>query len=254
MNGKSIFVRLRRLRRRWHVLGIAVVCMVLAAVPVAWASHQFTDVPDGSPFHADIGAIRDAGITSGKTCEPPGTAPTFCPGESITREAMAAFVHRGFGRTGWTVGAPETFGTNEGLRDIAVLTINVGGVPGQTAFVKLDGAVTTSIASLVGCPCGLKYHLVRDGATAFADRYLTNSTLGPGGGLGYETGAVTAVAVVPTGTTQTFRIQARRDGQPPITGTLDAYADLTAITAPFGSTGGNTLVAAQTSARTAARK
>ncbi len=165
---------------------------------------------------------------------------------------MAAFVHRGFGRTGWTVGAPETLGANAGLRDLAVLTIDVGGVPGQTAFVKLDGVVTTSITSLVGCPCGIQYHLVRDGATAFADRYLTNSTLGPGGGPGYETGAVTAVAVVPTGTTQTFRLQARRDGSPPITGTLDAYADLTAITAPFGSTGGNTLAAAQTSARTAA--
>jgi hypothetical protein len=215
-------------------------CLALVIVPVAWASHQFTDVPDSSPFHGDIGAVKDAGITAGKTCEVPGTPPTYCPGESITREAMAAFVHRGFGRTGWTVGAPDTFAGNAGLRDLAVLTIDVGGVPGGTAFVKLDGVVTSSISSLVGCPCALSFHLIQDGGTAFRDVHLTHTSLGVDAGPGYETGAVTAVIAVPTGTTQTFRLQARRDGTPPIAGTVDAYGDLTAITAPFGHTGGST--------------
>jgi hypothetical protein len=238
MNIMSTLARARRLRhRRLVLLGL---CLALVAVPVAWASHQFTDVPDSNPFHGDISAIKTAGITSGKTCDVPGTPPTYCPGEGITREAMAAFVHRGFGRTAWTVGAPDTFAGNAGLRDLAVVTINVGGAAGGTAFVKLDGVVTSSVTDLTGCPCGLKFHLLRDGGAPFRDVFVTNSTLGPGGGPGYETGAVTAVVLVPTATTQTFRLQARRDGSPPIAGSLDAYGDLTAITAPFGSTGADT--------------
>jgi hypothetical protein len=117
-----------------------------------------------------------------------------------------------------------------------VLTIDVGGAPGGTAFVKLDGVVTSSITSLVGCPCGLRFHLIQDGGTAFRDVYLTHTSLGVDAGPGYETGAVTAVVAVPTATTQTFRLQARRDGNPPIAGTVNAYGDLTAITAPFGHT------------------
>jgi hypothetical protein len=239
MNVKSTLARARRLRGlRLVLLGLSLALVV--AVPVAWASHQYTDVPDDNPFHGDIGAIKTAGITSGKTCDPPGTFPTYCPGESITREAMAAFVHRGFGRTAWTVGAPDTFAANAGVRDLAVVTINVGGVAGGTAFVKLDGVVTSSVTDLTGCPCALAAHLVRDGGLPFRNVFLTHTTLGPGGDPGYETGAVTAVVAVPTATTQTFRLQARRDGPLPITGSLDAYGDLTAITAPFGSTGADT--------------
>ena len=52
------------------------------------ASHQFTDVPTSSTYHADIDAIRDAGITSG--CAPG----KYCPKDFVTREQMAAFLNR----------------------------------------------------------------------------------------------------------------------------------------------------------------
>jgi hypothetical protein len=55
---------------------------------VALASHQFSDVPTSNPFHTDISAVADSGVTTG--CG--GTK--FCPKDVVTREQMAAFLNR----------------------------------------------------------------------------------------------------------------------------------------------------------------
>ena len=74
---------------RHRLLIAAVVLTALVAFPLGViASHQFTDVPTSSPYHADIDAIRDAGITTG--CAPN----LFCPKDFVTREQMAAFLNR----------------------------------------------------------------------------------------------------------------------------------------------------------------
>ena len=97
-------------RPKWLlVLCATALAATVVAVPVALASDLFTDVPDANPFHNDIGAIARAGITQGKTCVPPGTPPTYCPGENVTREAMAAFMHRGFGRVAEASDSAEAF-------------------------------------------------------------------------------------------------------------------------------------------------
>ena len=71
------------------------VCAVLAgaliAVPIAvYASHQFTDVPTSNIFHDDISWLSNAGVTKG--CNLGGTE--YCPKDFVTREQMAAFMHR----------------------------------------------------------------------------------------------------------------------------------------------------------------
>jgi hypothetical protein len=61
----------------------------LVAVPIAvYASHQFTDVPNTNPFHADIDWLADAGVTKG--CG----GSSYCPKDNVTREQMAAFMRR----------------------------------------------------------------------------------------------------------------------------------------------------------------
>ncbi|MGH2383070.1 MAG: S-layer homology domain-containing protein [Candidatus Limnocylindria bacterium] len=61
------------------------------------ASHQFSDVPNSNPFHADIDALVDSSVTSG--CG----GGRFCPKDPVLREQMAAFMNRlgalGPGRT-----------------------------------------------------------------------------------------------------------------------------------------------------------
>ncbi len=52
------------------------------------ASHDFADVPDSNPFHADISALADSGVTTG--CG----GGNFCPSTFVTREQMAAFLNR----------------------------------------------------------------------------------------------------------------------------------------------------------------
>lgn len=72
----------------------------------------FTDVPAGAPFHDDILWLYKQGITNG-TVHPDGTR-TFNPLESVTREAMAAFLYR-------FVGSPDfTPPTESPFTDVAV--------------------------------------------------------------------------------------------------------------------------------------
>ena len=75
-------------RRRALVLMAALLGAAVAFPLGVIASHQFTDVPNTSTFHADIDAIRDAGVTTG--CAPG----KYCPKDFVTREQMAAFLNR----------------------------------------------------------------------------------------------------------------------------------------------------------------
>ena len=59
-------------------------------------SNRFID-DDDSVFEADIEAIAEAGVTQG--CNPP-TNDRFCPGDTLTRGQMAAFMARALGLGG----------------------------------------------------------------------------------------------------------------------------------------------------------
>ena len=77
-----------RLRvRRLPILAIALTAVISFPLGVI-ASHQFSDVPTSSTYHADIDAIADAGVTTG--C----AAGKYCPKDFVTREQMAAFLNR----------------------------------------------------------------------------------------------------------------------------------------------------------------
>ncbi len=72
-----------------RLLAIPVLLLTLVAFPLGvLASHQFGDVPDSNPFHADIDALADSGVTTG--CG----GGNFCPSANVTREQMAAFMNR----------------------------------------------------------------------------------------------------------------------------------------------------------------
>src|SRR5687768_10280163 len=93
---RNALVRRRGMRR---TVGLLIATALLAAPAVVFAAHQFPDVPNGHPFHAEIGAIADAGITAGFNDG------NYHPGDAVTRQAMAAFMHRGFGRAGLAMNA-----------------------------------------------------------------------------------------------------------------------------------------------------
>jgi hypothetical protein len=71
-----------------RIAAVGVVMALVLGTGVVLASHQFTDVPNSNEFHGDIDWLTDNGITAG--CG--GTK--FCPEKNVTREQMAAFLHR----------------------------------------------------------------------------------------------------------------------------------------------------------------
>lgn len=85
----------RRLRWLDHSVfaGVLLLVMLLPAVVLAGQS-RFADVSDGNPFLNDIEWLADAGVTLG--CNPP-TNGMYCPTGYVTRQQMAAFLHRSAG-------------------------------------------------------------------------------------------------------------------------------------------------------------
>lgn len=128
-------------RRTTLVIGVLI---GLLAMPVAvWASHQFPDVPNSSPYHSNISAIADAGVAGGY-----GDG-TFKPNDVVIRQHMAAFLHRGLGR----ISATKTVGDvspNSAATKIASLDFRsegaVGGYQGVlvTWVTQLDHDLSVS--------------------------------------------------------------------------------------------------------------
>ena len=78
-------------KRRIKVMLIATVTVVLLVPAVAFATGGFTDVGSDNIFKDDIQWMADNGITRG--CNPPAND-MYCPEANVTRQQMAAFMHR----------------------------------------------------------------------------------------------------------------------------------------------------------------
>ena len=74
--------------RRPILLAILVTAVLAFPMGIVLASHQFSDVPNTNPFHNDIDALVDSGVTAG--CG----GGKYCPKSAVTREQMAAFLNR----------------------------------------------------------------------------------------------------------------------------------------------------------------
>ena len=172
---------------------------MLLGVPSALAIDDFTDVPTAHPFHSDIAAMKDTWTMSGKTCVPPGTPPTYCPSENITREAMAAFMRRGIGRIDMdnTVNATDiplgVFMAVQ-LHNEAML---VGGIAGNQ-YVKAVGWLNIETADNLSGECEVAARLVQDKGQP--DQVLSSETLAElGVGDADQTVHVSWVFAAPSG-------------------------------------------------------
>ncbi|MGH2446545.1 MAG: S-layer homology domain-containing protein [Candidatus Limnocylindria bacterium] len=79
-----------RLPRPSRPILLTILITALLAFPmgIVLANHGFDDVPNSNPFHGDIDALVDNGVTAG--C---GSG-NYCPKANVTREQMAAFMNR----------------------------------------------------------------------------------------------------------------------------------------------------------------
>lgn len=225
--------RLRNGRRLKLLVTAVTAALVLAAPGIVLArglSDIFTDVPNTNQFHDDIGAIARAGVTTG--CG----ASVYCPNDNVTREAMAAFMHRGFGRvTRRTIGG---FTLAAGYITVGAESITVGLPPGSLAgaagFVQADGYLQLHTVNATGCPCILEAFTNLDGLPMTS---LTSITTIPAGGDTWAMLPITGVRAVTTSGVHTVNLNARASG----TSSWTANAELVASYFPFGGTGTNVL-------------
>ena len=140
----------RQALSKWPILGVVALSIVIAvAIPTdTSASHDFSDVSTGFIFHEEISAIAGAGITTG--C----AVGKYCGGDPVSRLAMAAFMHRGFGRAAMdNTLAHDTIVDLDVVVPIGDVTIEVPGAGASaTQFVEVRGQVAVTDTSL-GCPC-----------------------------------------------------------------------------------------------------
>jgi hypothetical protein len=226
---------LRVPRSRSARVFVSAAAAIAVAVPAAWASHQFGDVPHTNPHHDDISSIRSAGITAG--CNPPANT-LYCPDDAVRRDQMASFLHRGLGRAAFAeTEAPLALTSN--YEPILTTTLTTGGVPGRTGFVVVTAAVSTldSPAEFGTSPKLVQFRLHHagpgGGTSSAVAAQLMPTTPSWAGVVG--TAALTARFQVPTGTTRTFQLQARVGaGGPPVTA---SGRQMTAVYVPLGAAG-----------------
>lgn len=228
------FPRLQRLR---SALLVALVAASLAFPLGVLASHQFGDVPNSNIFHDNISAIAGAGVTAG--CG----GGNFCPSATVTREQMAAFMQRGFGRAAQDSVIVD-FAANTPTTVLST-TITPGLVGSGTQFIKADASVSLYVETASGCLCYYLVHLTLDGVPFTNDQYVS-----VGASKEVVIVSVTGVVAVTSSAEQTIGVVVNE-----YAGTLTtrAYGNLTAMTAPFGSTGGSTLALDAAAATTGSR-
>ena len=220
-------------RRRRTPLVLALVIALVAAPAIVLAVHDFSDVPDSSPFHDAISQLAGSGVTLG--C---GSG-KFCPKAVVTREQMAAFMTRGLGYAAAGTGAipmsetPTTY--------VATVEIPAGTSPGGTVYVAVSGDVSVLDIDAF-CPCAAVIGLenVDTGEIAPESLFVVTSETVDGGAA--NTGSVHWVFEVPSGVTGTFGLYADMFTNTPTIGTTGVspgptvYGNIVAEYAPFGST------------------
>ncbi|HUR20695.1 MAG TPA: S-layer homology domain-containing protein [Vicinamibacterales bacterium] len=243
-----VTIEFRRPRRRSLILLFG---LVLLGVPAAaWANHAFPDVPTGNPFHNDIDAIADAGITGGF-----GDG-GYHPGEPVTRQAMAAFMHRGYGRVGQvgggtpiggsvTVAAGASYSPAAAVRQITITVPGATNAFAPNQFVLVYGRVEFNSAfdAYEGCPCEFTAW-IRDTSTNAAPAFASETFYSHVSKLFQRGIEVVGVFDAPPGA-HTYILETYLNDRDTTTNQV-SYAmrvesKITAMTFPFGSTGGDTL-------------
>ena len=192
--------RRSQLPRRWRPLALGAVVLAAIAVPTAWASHQFTDVPPTSPHHEDISAILGPGITGG--CAPG----LYCPDAPVRRDQMATFLRRGLGRATIAGQQAEVILTGS-FQNVATSGITTGGATGGTGVVLATGNFSAfAAAGALGDAAAVEFRIVREGG---GQSGIGQTTIYPAAVASTSSASKTWFFVVGTGTNQFFHLQAR---------------------------------------------
>jgi hypothetical protein len=215
---------------RTQTLRIAVVALVAALVggaAVAWADHQWSDVPTGSFFHDSIGAITDAGCAVGY-----GDG-TFQPDRATTRGQFTYWLNNCGGRLAYDQGTDNFSVSDADAASVATASLTSGAKGTGTANVL--AIATISVGTSGDQQSTWTLDRSTGGGSVTADQ-ATVSVVTPGGATTDPTDTLTLMAaeVVPAGSTVTFSVSGTRVSGVPL---ANIEVDLAVTSYPFDGTG-----------------
>ncbi len=144
-------------RGRRAVFGVGLLIGLLAMPVAVWASHQFGDVPDSSPYHKNITALAESGVAGGYADG------TYKPTELVSRQHMAAFLHRGLGRL--TLGRIDDVAAGASDVLIGSLAFRAEGAVGGYQGVLVTVTSQLDHDASVSANCNITLTLKRGGTT-----------------------------------------------------------------------------------------
>lgn len=213
-------------------LVLAIVIAVLAGAVGAMASH-FPDVDNSHPFHDEIAAIAGAGVTTGF-----GDG-TFRPASNVTRQAMAAFMERGFGRVAHDEdNTTLQAGDNE---RIATVNMDAGATDSGNGFVVVTGHVAANTASEGNCPCDLRVTLNDAGTGSTIHERIHVNLPGTADEGGWSRVDASAQQVYPLSADASGEYVLEVWVNDSDASDVHVRGELTAVYVPFGPDGDNTL-------------
>lgn len=208
------------MRHRPSPLVVIAIVTGLALSTTAYASHDFSDVPDSNTFHDDISWLADSGITNGF---PDGT---YHPTDPVSRQAMAAFMRRLAGQDPGVdpvVDAATLEGTTvDDLEEIGGIfefgDVVIAGTTPATAteigelFVSEAGSYILQVSGMVNTSSdSTLLSCVSTGAVAFpalTDIKVGDATIGYADRFPFSAQRSTLVVTEPTGVSVSCYLQA----------------------------------------------
>jgi len=232
------------MRTRHRAVLVALLLGAAIAFPLGvLASHQFSDVPDSNPYHADIDALVDSGVTTG--CG----GGKYCPSAFVTREQMAAFMNRlGALQAGKT---PVVNADRVDSRHASDLTRFAYSSEDATTLLPADGAEVVYGAVTITAPTSgfvlitASATVLNSGCTQSCDafgriRHVETDTYGQwtNDTIGTSFGAMSWTVVFPV-TAGAHTFQTRLEESVQANGPQYGYwGQMTAQFSPFDGTGG----------------
>jgi hypothetical protein len=215
-------------------IGFVLVVALLLIPAAAVAGHRFADVPNSNIFHNDISWLADKGITKG--CNPPANT-LFCPKGGVTREQMAAFMHRAEKQLGTRYAS--AFATDIALTSAANRRLATVYMTAPTSGGAISASATAGISDRGVGALGILWVEINNGGRCSVSNVMTIADgwfTDPTGLVTSETSGSVGTLGAPAGT---YRIDlcAWRTGA-----TVDVdVAELAVTWIATGATGGATL-------------
>jgi hypothetical protein len=136
-----------KLRRVASMFAAVLLTATIAGATGAFASHQFSDVPDNQPHHENIHALVAAGCATGFDDG------TYRPGDPVTRGQTARQIVQCGTRINHDSNAAHNNPTDGTTVTVGEASMVAGGSNPNTGFVRVDGFATFTGDETADCPC-----------------------------------------------------------------------------------------------------